>query len=174
MQVGDPDGHGTYGVLTETPDGELLCHDCGWTGNHLGLHAWKAHGIPASDYRERHGLKRSRGLISPHTRATIRAIAANRINPNLAAARDPAAALQIHLAHGATMSPEAVAARDKRIAQIGRSTRKVRVVTCPECGITFCPLTQTLHRRFCSRSCASRYRHRIRRTEPRDPPPKPT
>ena len=67
MRVGDPDGYGFKGVLTETPLGELLCHDCGWTGNHLGLHAWKAHGIPARDDRAPHGR---RGLISPSPEPT--------------------------------------------------------------------------------------------------------
>ena len=48
-QVGEPDGHGLFGVLDEDADG-LLCHICGWRGSHLGLHAYKGHGMRARQY----------------------------------------------------------------------------------------------------------------------------
>lgn len=61
-QVGEPDGHGLFGVLDEDVDG-LLCHICGWRGPHLGLHAYKGHGMRARQYKLEHGLRRSKGLV---------------------------------------------------------------------------------------------------------------
>jgi hypothetical protein len=70
MQFGDVDGHGLFGVLDETAEG-LLCHDCGWGGQHLGLHVYRAHGLTASGHRLAHGLRRTRGLVRAATRAVI-------------------------------------------------------------------------------------------------------
>ena len=78
MQYGDPDGHGHYGILDVTADG-LLCHECGWRGAHLGLHSWKAHGITASAYRERHGLRRSKGLVAADLHQKMSAGSAERL-----------------------------------------------------------------------------------------------
>lgn len=78
MQYGDPDGHGRYGILDVTADG-LLCHECGWRGAHLGLHSWKAHGITASAYRERHGLRRSKGLVAADLHQKMSAGSAERL-----------------------------------------------------------------------------------------------
>ncbi|MFC3986413.1 MucR family transcriptional regulator [Streptosporangium jomthongense] len=67
---GDPDGHGLYGQLTYTDDGEhVICHECGQTKRALGTHAWYAHQITAVEYRERHGLSVGRGLAAPATAA---------------------------------------------------------------------------------------------------------
>jgi len=54
-QVGDPDGFGVFGVVDVDGDG-VLCHECGRRFTHLGLHAWRGHGITSAQYRERHGL----------------------------------------------------------------------------------------------------------------------
>lgn len=62
-KVGEPDGHGLFGVLDEDADG-LLCHICGWRGPHLGLHAYKAHGMRARQNGLEHGLRRSKGLVA--------------------------------------------------------------------------------------------------------------
>src|SRR5665647_1237256 len=69
-RVGDVDGYGLFGVLDETDDG-LLCHDCGWRGQHLGSHVYRALGVTASGYRFVHGLKRTRGLVAASTRAVV-------------------------------------------------------------------------------------------------------
>ena len=159
MRVGDVDGHGLFGVLDETADG-LLCHDCGWRGQHLGLHAYRAHGRSAASYRIAHGLKRTRGLVGAATRAVIKENATRRYtSPTGAAfrrARDPQAAALVRLAQALPPSPEAAAARDAAVARTGRSTRIPRVVTCGWCTVQFCPLRASKRRRFCSRSCASR------------------
>ncbi len=72
--VGDRDGFGRYGILEETPDG-LLCHGCGGSYAHLGLHVARADG-PTAAYRLEHGLSRRRGLVSTEIRAKQAANAA--------------------------------------------------------------------------------------------------
>lgn len=57
-------------MLEETDDG-LLCVECGWAGRHLGLHAFRAHGLSADQYRARHGLRRGVGLVVSTTRVRI-------------------------------------------------------------------------------------------------------
>ena len=159
IRVGDVDGAGLFGVLDETAQG-LLCHDCGWRGQHLGLHVYRAHGVTASVYRVAHGLKRTRGLVAAPTRALITQNATARYMTVTGAgfrrARDPQAAAAARLAGALPASAEAAVARDAVVARVGRSTRVPRVVTCGWCGATFCPLRASKKRRFCSRSCASR------------------
>jgi hypothetical protein len=70
MELGDTDGHGHYGLLDETSDG-LVCHECGHAFPHLGLHAWRGHGMTADQYRETHGLQRRRGIVSSQLRQQI-------------------------------------------------------------------------------------------------------
>ena len=68
--VGDPSGHGTFGVIGD--DGEtVLCHECGERRVSVGSHLAKAHGISAAEYRVQHGLgKRAReGLQGPEATA---------------------------------------------------------------------------------------------------------
>jgi hypothetical protein len=69
LSVGEPDGAGVLRVLDETEDG-LLCHECGRRFVHLGLHAWRRHGVSADDYRVAHGLARTRGLVTTATPPT--------------------------------------------------------------------------------------------------------
>jgi hypothetical protein len=159
VRVGDVDGHGLFGVLDET-DAGLLCHDCGWRGQHLGLHVYRAHGLTASAYRIAHGLKRRRGLVGAATRVVITENAtlryASPAGTAFRRARDPAGAALVRLAQALPASAEAAAARDVAVARVGRSTRVPRVVTCGWCDAQFCPLRSAKRRRFCSRSCAGR------------------
>lgn len=154
--MGDPDGFGRYGVLDEDQDG-LLCAECGRRFTHLGLHVYRAHGVTADQYRREHGL-RSAGLVAQSVRqvqaANARATADRR--PGFAARRDPAAATAARLAMGSQISPAGKAAIAERAATRKRRARRVVVLTCPWCGVQFCPLQQVARRRFCSRSCASR------------------
>lgn len=55
LNVGDLDGRGRFGTVEETEDG-LVCHECGKASAHLGLHAFRGHGITAADYRRQHGV----------------------------------------------------------------------------------------------------------------------
>ena len=158
LSVGDADGHGRYGVLEETDEG-MLCVECGWAGRHLGLHAFRAHGLSADDYRTRHGLRRRRGLVASETRKAIqdngRAGLVRR--PLFMERRDPAAATRSRLRQAKPASPQAAAARDERMSAIGRSARLGLVVECERCLVTFCPVGSNLRRRrFCSRSCAAK------------------
>ncbi|NNG40680.1 hypothetical protein HJ588_15550 [Flexivirga sp. ID2601S] len=151
--LGDPDGHGQFGILDEDADG-LLCHECGRRLTHLGLHAWKSHGITAAEYRQAHGLARSRGLVASDTLATIRANGRRNYGTNgrFVDARDPAAATAARLGAGAGMSPAGLAASRARPGRARLGT----VVVCRWCGAQFCPLTSARRRRFCSKSCASK------------------
>lgn len=153
VDVGDLDGHGHYGVLDD--DGEsLLCHECGSRFIHLGLHAWRGHGITAAEYRQRHGLSRRRGLVAGDVLETIRQNAQRTFadKTKFVDSRDPAAATAARLAQGFHLSPEGLAAsRPKR----GRG-RKGTVVVCQGCGVEFCPLAGARRRRFCTRSCSNR------------------
>lgn len=127
-------------------------------GVHLGLHAYRAHGLTAAEYKQRHGLRRSRGLVAAATREAIRASATTQYpsRVKLRALRDPAAATQARLQLALPVAAEAAVERDQRMAQLARSARLGTVVVCAHCAAEFCPLTSARRRRFCSRSCASK------------------
>jgi hypothetical protein len=101
LSLGDPDGYGRYGVLEEQPGG-LVCHECGRTFPSLGLHAYRGHGMTAAQYRERHGLQRTAGLITAELRARIqdnaRAQMASSAGQAFIEARDPQRAQAARLA----------------------------------------------------------------------------
>ena len=160
MRYGEIDGFGHHGILDEDATG-LLCHDCGWRGTHLGLHSWKAHGITAAAYRDRHGLRRTKGLVAADLHEKMSTGAAERLPAALVRARDPQRARAARLAQNRPVSAEAAADRDRRMAQLGRSTRKGTVIVCEECAVEFCPLLGAARRRFCSRSCASTATRRL-------------
>ena len=155
--VGERDGFGRYGVLDETADA-LVCAFCGWTGAHLGLHAYRAHGMTADAYRARYGLLRSRGLVASNTREKIRANGRAGMPSRAAfvARRYTAAATRARLKTGRQATAEEAAGRDARMSSIGRRGRIETVVVCEWCGVAFCPLGDK-RLRFCSRSCASRH-----------------
>ncbi|MGH3974070.1 MAG: MucR family transcriptional regulator [Pseudonocardiaceae bacterium] len=140
-------------AIDEDADG-LLCHECGRRFAHLGLCAWKAHDLTAAEYREAHGLARSRGLVANSTRETITNNARRtfQFKSRFVAARDPAAAMATRLSKGDDMSPAGLAASRARRGHGRLGT----VVACAWCGASFCPLAGARRRRFCSRSCARR------------------
>lgn len=140
MQVGDEDGHGRYGVLDEDADG-LLCHECGHRFSHLGLHAYKAHGLTAKEYRSAHGLGR-RGLVAEPTRRTLADNARQRfpVNSLFVQKRDPARAAAARLAAGSVFSPAGLEAMRRASTGQGARQRLGIVVACERCGLEFCPL----------------------------------
>lgn len=152
MKIGDPDGHGQYGVVDENTDG-LLCHECGHRFTHLGLHVWRRHELTAADFRQAHGLSKVRGLVASETRSVIIANAQRTFSSKaqFVASRDPALATAARLEQGAGMSPAGLAASRTRRAQGRRGT----VVVCEWCKAEFCPLTSASRRRFCTKSHAS-------------------
>lgn len=155
-----PDGgFGMFGRLDYT-EGGLVCHECGRAFRHLGLHAWRAHGMRADDYRRAHGLARSRGLVAADVHEAIRRNAARRMNTaageTFVAARNPARAAAVRLAAGQQWAPQVRAEHARRTAARNRSRRSGRVIVCEWCGAAFCPLVGAARRRFCTRSCASR------------------
>ncbi len=170
---GDPDGFGVYGVLQQSDDGLLICADCGLSFAHLGLHVAHVHGS-AADYRERHGLKRTRGLIADSIRAKQvqngARISASLAGQALAQARDPRRAARIWREMGGPVSAEAARERDQRMSAVGKAGRKGTVTVCAECQVEFCPLFAASKRRYCGRSCANRANRRA----PRRPRPDPS
>lgn len=160
LAVGDPDGFGQFGVLEEDDEG-LQCHECGRRFTHLGLHAFKAHGMSADEYRQAHGLRR-RGLVAAATRAVI-VENARRALPGRAAfiaARDPKTASAAQQRGTDAISPAGLAAI-RAYARSRRGTQRFgTVITCEWCGVEFCPLVSAARRRFCSRSCASKHTRR--------------
>ncbi len=158
LAVGDRDGFGWYGVLEETAAG-LGCAECSWVGRHLGLHAFRAHGVSADQYRARHGLRRSRGLVASGTRRAIQDNARVGLSrrPLFVQRRDPAAATARRLQQAQPASPQAAADRNARMAAVGRSARVEVVVECRWCLVAFCPIRgNQRRRRYCSRSCAAK------------------
>lgn len=159
LVVGDVDGFGLYGIVTETPAG-LQCHECPWTGSHLGLHAYRTHGLTARDYRVVHGLKLSKGLVSADLHQRMSEGTKARSNPALIASRSAAKATAARLSNGSPISPAGALARVANLQRSGADRRSGRVVVCQECGVHFCPLTAAARRRFCCRSCSARANRR--------------
>lgn len=125
---------------------------------HLGVHAYKAHGIDAATYRKMHGLSR-RGLVAGATRATIALNAREQFPEKVlfAAKRDPSRAA---MARTGKISPAGIESlRSAAEARRGASRLGI-VVKCEWCGVEFCPLVAASKRRFCSRSCASKHTRR--------------
>ena len=104
-QVGEPDGHGLFGLLDE--DAEDSCAICGWRGPHLGLHAYKGHGMSARQYKLEHGLRRSKGLVATAVLEKLveHGTAQMPSRTGLIAARDPKRATAVRLAGGMPNSP---------------------------------------------------------------------
>lgn len=162
MEVGDADGFGRYGAVDEDAGG-LLCHECGERFAHLGLHAYRAHGMTAAAYRSAHGLGR-RGLVARSTGLTIAENARAQLsrNPNFVLRRDPVKATAARLEAGSVISPEGLEALRQANAVRRGQHRLGTVVTCEWCGAQFCPLRGAKRRRFCSRTCASTHNRRVR------------
>jgi len=164
LTYGDPDGYGRHGILQEGPAG-FVCHECGRDDiAHLGLHAYRAHGITAAEYRARHGLQRRARLVTAAIHDTIRTNAIARMTDpagkNFVTARDPSKATAARLAQKPQWRPAAAAAVAAAATVRGPKMRKGRVVVCAGCGAYFCPLTAGARRTYCTKSCARRNRRR--------------
>lgn len=85
-----PSGHGRWGVMDVDPDGRVVCHECGRSFVHLGVHVGMMHdGVAA--YRRAHGLPRSQPLTSPehHARLLSEVIDIEAATARVAATRSP-------------------------------------------------------------------------------------
>lgn len=92
-RVGQPVGAGVYGRVEETPDGRLVCHECGEAYLSLAAHILLAHGLSAAEYREVYEIPRTTRLVAARIRERTGARASRSVNlERLAAARDPQAA----------------------------------------------------------------------------------
>lgn len=92
-RAGQPVGAGVYGRIEETPDGRLVCHECGGTYLSLAAHALRAHDLTAAEYREVYEIPRTTPMIAHSLRAATgeRARAPENL-ARLKAVRDPQAA----------------------------------------------------------------------------------
>ena len=115
--------------------------------------------FPPPDYRIKHGLRRSKGLVAATTRETIRDNARGRYSENgpLAKARDVSKANTARIAAARPASAEEAAQRDARMTQMRSNSRTGKVVQCEQCGVLFCPLVSISRRRFCTMSCSNRH-----------------
>ena len=92
-RAGQPVGAGVYGRVEETPDGRLVCHECGEAYLSLAAHILLAHGLSAAEYREVYEIPRTTRLVAARIRERTGARASRSVNlERLAAARDPQAA----------------------------------------------------------------------------------
>lgn len=126
MRVGDPDGYGRYGYLDTDDDGLLVCHECGAGWRHLATHARLAHGVPADQYRQAHGLPLTIPLVAKVVRDRMMAAWEKHRDAHLAAlaaSRDPDRA-RAHVRPQAQWPP---ATRAKRARDL--SARRGRALT---------------------------------------------
>lgn len=167
-RVGDPDGFGHFGIVDSDPEG-VLCHECGRRFAHLGLHAWRGHGITADQYRERHGLPR-KGLVADATREAVVANARRTLadKPAFVTARDPVRASRAQRRGEGAISPAGLEAIRDTSRRLRGLRRQGIVVACEWCGVQFCPLLAPGKRRFCTKACASRH-NRASRAARRSP-----
>lgn len=91
--AGKPVGAGVYGRVEETPDGRLVCHECGGAYRSLAAHALRTHGLTAAEYREIYEIPRTTRLVATSVRDAMRPTAQRPENlDRLAIVRDPQAA----------------------------------------------------------------------------------
>ena len=164
MELGERDGFGLYGQVSGDEYG-LVCHECGRTFTHLGLHAYKAHGITADQYRQEHGLRRRQGLVVSGTREKLRQNAAASLatKTTFLAHRDPGAASAASAAKRS--STAAGRAASAATGKPGRG-RLGTVIQCLRCGALFCPLASARRRTYCSKRCAGQAARAASRPQP--------
>ena len=75
-------GHGYYGVICETDNGEWVqCHECGKLVKSLAQHA-KAHDMSSGEYRDKYKIGRTSSVTATKTRELLQEAYKNR-NPEL-------------------------------------------------------------------------------------------
>lgn len=138
-EIGDPSGHGRYGILDE--DGyTVLCHECGEWKRRLGAHVRMAHDISPREYKIKHGLPLSRGLTSKMASEEISARSKARVGgagwKKLEEKRDPtkaAHAREFETMRGASRAQLA----DRALTNLGGKTKPTQRFTCIICGREF-------------------------------------
>ncbi len=90
-----PDAGDVARTPPTTPDGRLICEECGQAFASLGGHL-KAHDMTGAEYKEAHNLPRRQPLVAPWVREQLSESATNRMGgeawERFVAARNPEAA----------------------------------------------------------------------------------
>lgn len=137
--VGDPDGHGRYGVM-QRDEHAALCHECGGWFVSVGAHLGPVHGMTAAEYRAAHGLPRTQPLTSlARSREVSEAAVAQVGSPGwrrFEAARDPQAAADAR-DMSQPSAPGTSVARAARAVDGRLPGRVAAARVCPYCGATY-------------------------------------
>lgn len=158
-QVGDPSGHGRYGVV-DRDEHQVLCHECGTWFASVAAHIYQAHGLTARAYRRRHGIPSKTPLVSLALGRELSERASARVGSaawrRLEEARDPEAAMRAR-------TPESWASKRRpeagEQARVNGRANTPTVYACAQCGS---PLTG--RRITCSPECESAHRDHALRT----------
>ena len=149
LRIGEPSGHGRFGVMERTEDA-ALCHECGGWFVSVGSHAYLAHELTAREYRQRHGLARSTPLVSLGMSRRRSEDSRSRVGSagwrRLEAARDPQAAADARQPDD-FRAPAAIAAKEPT-STANLPSKAARVKVCRVCGAEY-----TGRRRLCSEEC---------------------
>ena len=161
MQVGDPDGHGRYGIIDG--DGKrILCHECGRTYKSLAAHAQMAHQMTAEDYRSAHGIPKRIPLVSPEVSAAKSEKSKSQVGSEgwkrLEAKRDPTAASHARDKTAFRLRGVDVEAHAKHARQNIKGAKK-RVRPCVVCGRP--PMKTRMRYPACSDLCARIHHYRV-------------
>lgn len=137
MQVGDKSGFGRYGIL-DGGDDRILCHECGKSYKRLGVHVTMAHDMTADDYKERHGIPRGTGLVSPSLHRTISGRAKQRVGSEgwqrMVKKRDPVAASRARSAESFQRRGADIEAHRQTSRANIKGVRKPVTRRCKVCG----------------------------------------
>lgn len=112
--IGSPLGHARFGEVVYDDDGLLVCGECGKTWRQLATHVRGAHGMTATQYREKYGLGRRTPLVSAEVQQKLHEHTMSRIEDvrrDLDAHRDTRKATQASLQ--TVWAPETRAKRQK-------------------------------------------------------------
>lgn len=137
-QVGEPSGYGRYGII-DGDDKSIMCHECGEYFTSVAGHIYRAHGLRAKAYKDKHGLPRGTALIAPEMARRQAENAQRRLDSDewkkFEKARDPEKAS--HARTGDDFRRRGVArdsARESATQRIRGKRKRVHDGVCSVCG----------------------------------------
>ena len=137
MQVGDKSGFGRYGFL-DGDNERIICHECGKLYKRLSAHVTMAHDMTVEDYKERHGIPRGTGLVSPALHRAISGRAKQRVGSEgwqrMVEKRDPVAASRARSAESFQRRGADIEAHKQTSRANIKGVRKPVTRRCKVCG----------------------------------------